>query len=71
MEWFFLLITYLPIFSIVIGFGLLMIGFILKKKNKKKMTGFFVTGGVCIGICLLVYGVFFLIGALGVGPVPN
>lgn len=35
------------------------------------MTGFFVTGGVCIGICLLVYGVFFLIGALGVGPVPN
>lgn len=71
MEWFFLLIAYLPIFSIVIGFGLLMIGFILKKKNKKKMTGFFVTGGVCIGICLLVYGVFFLIGALGVGPVPN
>lgn len=71
MEWFFLLITYLPIFSIVVGFGLLMIGFILKKKNKKKMTGFFVTGGVCIGICLLVYGVFFLIGALGVGPVPN
>ena len=71
MEWFFLLITYLPIFSIVIGFGLLMIGFILKKKNKKKMTGFFVTGGVCIGICLLVYGVFFLIGALGVGPVLN
>lgn len=71
MEWVFLLITYLPIFSIVIGFGLLMIGFILKKTNKKKMTGFFVTGGVCIGICLLVYGVFFLIGALGVGPVPN
>ena len=71
MEWFFLLIAYLPIFSIVVGFGLLMIGFILKKTNKKKMTGFFVTSGVCIGICLLVYGVFFLIGALGVGPVPN
>ena len=71
MEWFFLLIAYLPIFSIVVGFGLLMIGFILKKTNKKKMTGFFVTGGGCIGICLLVYGVFFLIGALGVGPVPN
>lgn len=32
MEWFFLLIAYLPIFSIVVGFGLLMIGFILKKK---------------------------------------
>ena len=71
MEWFFLLITYLPIFSIVVGFSLLMIGFILKKTNKKKTTGFFVAGGVCIGVCLLVYGVFFLIGALGVGPVPN
>lgn len=35
MEWFFLLITYLPIFSIVVGFSLLMIGFILKKTNFK------------------------------------
>lgn len=60
MEWFFLLIAYLPIFSIVVGFGLLMIGFILKKTNKKKMTGFFVTGGyVLVSACL--YMVYFFL----------
>ena len=43
----------------------------MKKTDKKKATGLLKLDGLCIGICLLVYGVFFLIGAMGLGPVPN
>ena len=39
--------------------------------DKKKATCLLKVGGLCIGICLLVYASLFLIGAMGLGPVPN
>ena len=71
MEWLFLLITYLPIVSIVVGLILIIAGLVVKKTDKKKATGLLKVAGLCIGICLLVYAIFFLIGAMGLGPVPN
>lgn len=71
MEWLFLLIAYLPIISIVVGLTLLIAGFTLRKSKKQFSTGLLIVGGVCIGICLLIYIAFFLIGAFGIGPVPN
>ena len=71
MEWIFLLIAYLPIVSIIVGLILLIAGLVVKKTDKKKATGLLKLGGLGIGICLLVYGGFFLIGAMGLGPVPN
>ena len=71
MEWLFSLIAYLPVISIVIGIALLIAGFVLLKSKKQASKAFFIVGGLCIGICLLVVIVLFLIGAFGVGPVPN
>ena len=71
MEWLFLLITYLPIVSIVVGLILLIAGLVVKKTDKKKAACLLKVGGLCIGICLLVYIVFFIIGAMGLGPGPN
>ena len=71
MEWIFLLIAYLPIVSIIVGLVLLISGLVVKKTDKKKATKLLKVGGLCIGICLIVYASFFLIGAMGLGPVPN
>lgn len=71
MEWLFLLIAYLPVISIVIGIALLIAGLVLRKSKKHVSKVLFIVGGLCIGICLLVVIVLFLIGAFGVGPVPN
>ena len=71
MEWLFLLIAYLPVICIIIGLGLLIIGFVLGKSKKRISTGFFAAGGVCIGIFVLNYTALFLMGALGMGPAPT
>lgn len=71
MEWLFLLVAYFPVISIVIGLALLIAGFILKKSKKQLSKSLLKASGLCIGICLLVYIALFLIGALGIGPVPN
>lgn len=71
MEWIFLLIAYLPVVSIIVGLVLLITGLVVKKTDKKKATKLLKVGGLCIGICLIVYASFFLIGAMGLGPVPN
>lgn len=71
MEWLFLLIAYLPIISIAVGLTLLITGFALRKSKVHLSMGLLIAGGLCIGICLLIYAALFLIGALGMGPVPN
>lgn len=71
MEWLFLLMAYLPVISIVVGIALLIVGLVLRKSKKQLSKVFFIVGGLCVGICVLIYGAFFLIGALGIGPVPN
>lgn len=71
MEWLFLLIAYLPVISILIGLALLIAGLVLRKAKKQGSIGFVIAGGLCIGICLLIYITLFLVGALGIGPVPN
>ena len=71
MEWLFLLIAYLPVLSILIGLALLIAGFGLRKTKMKLSKGLFIAGGVFVGICLLVCVALLLVGALGIGPVPN
>ena len=71
MEWLYLLMAYLPVISIVVGIALLIIGLVLRKSKKQLSKVFFIVGGLCVGICLLIVVALFLIGALGIGPVPN
>ena len=71
MEWIYLLMAYLPVVSIVVGVALLIAGFVLRKNKKQLSKVFFVVGGLSVGICLLVGIALFLIGALGIGPIPN
>ena len=67
----YLLMAYLPVISIVVGIALLIIGLVLQKSKKQLSKVFFIVGGLCVGICLLIVVALFLIGALGIGPVPN
>lgn len=71
MEWFFLLVAYLPVVSAVVGLGLLIAGFLLRKRKKQGSKGLFIAGGICVGIWLLLYIALFLAGALGIGPAPG
>lgn len=71
MKWLYLLISYLPVICIVFGLALLITGFIFEKCKKQVSHGFFISGEICIGVCLLICIALFLIGALGIGPVPN
>ena len=71
MEWLFLLIAYLPVISAVLGLALLTAGFVLRKTKNKASKGLFLAGALCVGICLAVYLLLFLVGALGIGPVPS
>ena len=67
----YLLMAYLPVISIVVGIALLIIGLVLRKSKKQLSKVFFIVGRLCLGICLLIVVALFLIGALGIGPVPN
>jgi len=67
----YLLMAYLPVISIVVGIALLIIGLVLRKSKKQLSKVFFIVGGLCVGICLLIVVALFLIGALGIVPVPN
>ena len=67
----YLLMAYLPVISIVVGIALLIIGLVLRKSKKQLSKVFFIVGGLCVGICLLIVVALVLIGALGIGPVPN
>ena len=71
MEWIYLLVAYLPIVCVLAGIVSLIAGLCLRKRNRTASIVLCVTGGVLLGIWLLIYGVFFLIGALGLGPVPG
>jgi len=71
MQWLFLLIAYLPIISVVLGAGLLIAGCVLRKTKRNLSLGMLIAGGSCIAICPAFYLILFLIGALGIGPVPN
>ena len=65
MECLYLLMAYLPVISIVVGIALLIIGLVLRKSKKQLSKVFFIVGRLCLVVAL------FLIGALGIGPVPN
>lgn len=71
MEWIFLVIAYLPFLSLLIGLALLISGFVLRKTKIKLSKGMLIAGGLFVGICMLVCIALFLVGALGIGPVPN
>ena len=71
MELGFLLVAFIPVVSLLAGLGLLIAGLMLRKSNNQRAKVCFLAGGLCIGICAFVYMAFFLVGALGIGPVPN
>lgn len=71
MEWIYLLIAYLPIVCVLAGIVSLIAGLCLRKRNRTVSIVLCVVAGVFLGIWLLIYGIFFLIGALGLGPVPR
>ena len=70
MEWIYLLIAYLPMVCGLAGIVALIAGLSLRKRNRTVSIVLCTAGGVFLGIWLLIYGAFFLIGALGIGPVP-
>lgn len=71
MEWIYLLIAYLPIVCVLAGIVFLIASLCLRKRNRTVSIVLCVFGSVFLGIWLLIYGVLFLIGALGLGPVPG
>ena len=71
MEWIYLLVAYLPIVCVLAGIVSLIAGLCLRKRNRTVSIVLCVFGSVFLGIWLLIYGVLFLIGALGLGPVPG
>ena len=66
-----LFIAYVPIISVVAGLTLLIAGFVLRKSRKKLSAALLAIGGGCVSICFLFYITLFLVGALGIGPVPS
>ena len=71
MELVFFVMACLPVIAIVMGLGLLIAGFVLRRRKEQLSRILLIAGGACVGICLLFYIAFFLVGAFGVGPVPN
>lgn len=71
MEWMYLLMAYLPVISIVVGIVLLIVGIVMRRQENQLSKAFFIAGGLCVGICVLVGIALFTVGALGLGPVPN
>ena len=51
---------------------IIFLAILIFTKTKIKLSkGMFITGGLFVGICMLVCIALFLVGALGIGPVPN
>ena len=71
MEWLYVLMAYLPVISIVVGIVLLVVGLLLRKSKKQFSKALFIISGLCAGLFLFIVIALFLIGALGIGPVPN
>ena len=67
----YLLMTYLPVLFIVFGIVLLITGLMLRRTQNKLSKRFLLIGACCVGIFLGAVITFFLIGALGIGPVPS
>lgn len=68
---FFTAIAYLPIISGVLGIIFLSIYLHNRIFRKKHIPGFLIIGCAGTGILLLCACAFFLVGLLGLGPVPN
>ena len=71
MKWIYLLIAYLPIVCAMAGVISLIASLCLRKRNRTVSIVLCVVGGVFLIIWILIYGIFYLIGALGLGPVPG
>ena len=71
MKWIYLLIAYLPIVCVLAGVISLIASLCLRNRNRTVSIVLCVVGGVFLIIWILIYGIFYLIGALGLGPVPG
>lgn len=71
MDWLFLLIAYLPVASLLIGLAFLGAGFLLRKSRRRLSKRLYIAGGFCASLCLLIFAALFLVGALGIGPIPT
>jgi len=69
MELLIFFLVWFPLLCLATGIAMLTAGFLLKKKRRVK--GLLIAGGICVGLCLLGVVFLFLVGAVGIGPVPN
>ena len=69
MELMFFLLVWLPLLCFAVGIVMLIAGLLLKKKRRTK--GLFIAGVLCVSLCLMGILFLFLVGAMGIGPVPN
>ncbi|MCQ2525007.1 MAG: hypothetical protein MJ123_11775 [Lachnospiraceae bacterium] len=71
MDFMFLLLAYVPVASLIIGVICLTAFFLLRYRKRKIVNWLFVLGCIGIGLTLLVYCFFFLVGFLGIGPMAS
>ena len=69
--WFYLLIAWMPIVSLIVGLILIVVGLVTRNTKVHLSRGIMIFGLGCIGTCMAVVMILFLAGALGIGPVPN
>lgn len=71
MDIFFSFIVYLPFVSLLVSLVFFAIYGYLRHKKKVIRKSLLIIAFVGIGIFCIYFGFFFLIGLLGIGPVPN
>ena len=69
MELFIFLLAWLPLLCLAAGIAMLTAVLLLKKKRRVK--GLLIADGLCVGLFLLGVVFLFLVGAVGIGPVPT
>lgn len=67
----YLTIAFLPVLAGTVGVGAFIAYFALRSVKSRTYDILLIVGGVGVGIVILIFGAFFLIGLLGLGPVPN
>lgn len=71
MNYLFTIISYIPFILLLVGIPCLILGLFAFRKNRHIGTALLVIGGIAIGGLFAFFLLFFLIGCLGLGPIPT
>lgn len=71
MEKLFVLGAYVPSVGLGVGFMMLATGALWKSSRKQQAKTLMTAGTWCVGISLILLTALFVMGAVGLGPVPN